>query len=149
MKPIRYNVGDKVVITDACIERMKNSNRSCVTAGYPTDSFINKAMDCKGIVGEVTHTFPPGYEVTAQFPVGEGAQAFHMKDNWIEPLSPTPEQAARLKLFAECYGDNWKEELLNFWLNGKDAQLTDGHLLRQVRNQLGPRWLKTMSLEDL
>ena len=73
-----------MVITDACSERMKSSNRSCVTVGYPSDSFINKAMNCKGIVGEVTHTFPPGYEVSAQFPVGEGAQGFHMKDNWIE-----------------------------------------------------------------
>lgn len=82
--PTRYNVGDRVVITDACIERMKNSHRSCVTAGYPTHSFINKAMDCKGIVGEVTHIFPPGYDVAAQFSRGEGAQAFHMKNNWIE-----------------------------------------------------------------
>jgi len=85
--PTRYKVGDRVVITDACIERMKSSNRSCVTADYPTQSFINKAMDCKGIVGEVTHTFPPGYEVTVQFPVGEGARAFHMKDNWIEAVN--------------------------------------------------------------
>jgi hypothetical protein len=34
-----------------------------------------------GIVGEVTHTFEPGYEVTAKF----GGQSFHMKDNWITP----------------------------------------------------------------
>ena len=94
MKPVRYNIGDKVVITPACIERMKSSSRSCVHPGYPSDAAINKAMDCAGIVGEVTHVFPPGYEVTAQFPVGEGAQAFHMKDCWIErapsELIPVP-----------------------------------------------------------
>lgn len=82
--PTRYSVGDKVVITEACIERMRDSNRSCAHPQYPTNSFIHKAMDCKGIVGEVTHTFPPGYEVSVQFPVGESAQGFHMKDNWIE-----------------------------------------------------------------
>ena len=84
MKPVRYNIGDKVVITPACIERMKSSNRSCVHPLSPSDDYINKAMDCAVIVGEVTHVFPPSYEVTAQFPVGEGAQAFHMKDCWIE-----------------------------------------------------------------
>lgn len=84
MMPKRYNVGDLVVITDACIQRMKNSNRSCVTPQYPSNSFINEAMDCKGIVGKVTHTFPPGYEVSVRFPVGEGMQSFHMKDSWIE-----------------------------------------------------------------
>lgn len=118
-------------------------------SGKPTDDFINKAMDCKGITGEVTHVFPPGYEVTAQFPVGEGAQAFHMKDNWIERIKLTPEQAARIKLFAESYGEEWKDELLGFWLTGKDAQLKDGHLLRQVRNQFGPRWLMAVDLKDL
>lgn len=86
MKPVRYQVGDRVVITDACIKRMWDNNRSCVHTQYPGDSFINKATDCKGIVGEVTHTFPPGYEVTVRFPVGEGVQYFHMKDHWIEKL---------------------------------------------------------------
>ena len=47
--PVRHNVGDKVVITDACIKRMSDSNRSTPTAGYPSDTFTNKAMDCKGI----------------------------------------------------------------------------------------------------
>lgn len=82
--PTRYQVGDRVVITDSCIRRMQDSNRSTVSPKYPTDSFIANAMDCKGITGVVTHTFPPGYEVSVQFPCGEGARGFHMKDNWIE-----------------------------------------------------------------
>ncbi len=78
--PTRYNVGDKVVITEACMERMRSSNRSCVTAGYPSDSYLSDAAACAGVVGEVTHVFPPGYEVSARF----GEHRFHMKDYWIE-----------------------------------------------------------------
>jgi hypothetical protein len=79
MSPVRYQVGDPVVITEKQIEVMTNSNRSCVTPQYPSDDFIEKAKKCVGVVGVVTHTFPPGYEVTAKF----GEQHFHMKDNWI------------------------------------------------------------------
>lgn len=78
--PTRYAVGDKVVITDACLQRMRDSNHWCKTPGYPSDSFIANAAACKGAVGEVTHTFPPGYEVSAKF----GGKGFHMKGNWIE-----------------------------------------------------------------
>jgi len=84
MMPHRWNVGDKVLITEVCIKRMSDSDHSCVTPQYPDDSFIEKARGYKGVIGEVTHTFPPGYEVSIQFPIGEGAQGFHMKDDWIE-----------------------------------------------------------------
>lgn len=77
--PHRWNVGDKVVITPEHITRMENSNRSSVTPGYPSQSFIDLAKQCIGVVGEVTHTFPPGYEVSVRF----GEQGFHMKDHWI------------------------------------------------------------------
>lgn len=80
--PIRYVIGDVVQITEECLKRMRASNRFCKTAGYPTQSFIDKAELCAGVRGEVTHTFPPGYEVTAKF----GDQSFHMKDNWIEKV---------------------------------------------------------------
>jgi hypothetical protein len=83
-RPTHYNVGDKVVITEACIETMVRSNCWCKSLSYPSSGFIDKARDCVGIVGEVTHIFPPGYEVSVQFPREEGAQGFHMKDNWIE-----------------------------------------------------------------
>jgi hypothetical protein len=81
MKPTRYSVDDEVVITEECVRRMKDSNRSCVTPQSPSDSFIAKAELLVGAEGTVTHTFPPGYEVTAKF----GEQSFHMKDNWIAP----------------------------------------------------------------
>lgn len=79
--PRRYAVGEKVAITEATLATMHNSNRSCVTPNYPSDDFIAKARACLGVVGEVTHVFAPGYEVTARF----GEQSFHMKDNWIKP----------------------------------------------------------------
>jgi hypothetical protein len=87
--PTRYNVGDKVVITEACIKTMVRSNGWCKSPNYPSDAFIEKARECVGIVGEVTHIFPPGYEVSVRFTViGLGGvdlvQLFHMKDNWIE-----------------------------------------------------------------
>lgn len=59
---------------------------------------------------------------------------------------PTPEQLARLVEFAKSHGRNWKSELLTLWLNGGDANQRDGHLLRQVRNQLGPSWLDRFKL---
>ena len=47
-----------------------------------------------------------------------------------------------LNAFAEKYGRYWKRELMDRWLNGKDVNEPNGHLLRQVRNQLGPKWLE-------
>lgn len=82
-KPVRYEVGDIIRITEANLATMRNSNRSCVTAGYPSDSFIEKASRVERVDGVVTHTFPPGYEVTAEV----GGQSFHMKDNWITKYS--------------------------------------------------------------
>lgn len=80
-KPYRYEVGDEVVITPECLERMRSSNRSTVHPNYPNSNFIASAEKHVGVVGTITHTFLPGYEVTARF----GEQHFHMKDNWIEP----------------------------------------------------------------
>lgn len=57
---------------------------------------------------------------------------------------PTPEQDAAIQAYAEYHGKNWKQQLLEDWLTGKDVQFKDGHLLRQVRNQLGPKWLETL-----
>ncbi len=57
-------------------------------------------------------------------------------------MKPTPEQLERLRSFATAYGINWKRALTDAWLAGLDERMQDGHLLRQVRNQLGPRWLE-------
>lgn len=77
----RWNVGDKARITEAALKIMQNSCNSCVHPNYPSPEFIKLARQHKDIEGEVTHTFPPGYEVTFRV----RGQSFHMKDNWIEP----------------------------------------------------------------
>ena len=53
----------------------------------------------------------------------------------------TEEQAAAIQAYAEVHGKNWKKQLLDDWLTGKDASRPNGHL-RQVRNQFGPKWLE-------
>ena len=54
----------------------------------------------------------------------------------------TEEQDAAIQAYAEYHGKNWKKQLLEDWLNGKDTRFNNGHLLRQVRNQFGPKWLE-------
>ena len=56
----------------------------------------------------------------------------------------TEEQDAAIQAYAEHYGKNWKKQLLDDWLTGKDASWPNGHLLRQVRNQFGPKWLEKL-----
>lgn len=56
-------------------------------------------------------------------------------------MVPTDDQLERLRQFAQVHGLEWKRRLSDAWQTGADAQLADGHLLRQVRNQLGPTWL--------
>lgn len=80
--PVRYSVGDKVIITEDTLKIMKNSNRSCVTPNYPTMGYISMAESCLDVIGEVIQAFEPGYEVTVKF----GDNFFHMKDNWIEKV---------------------------------------------------------------
>ena len=60
--------------------------------------------------------------------------------------TPTTEQLEALKSFAANHGRSWKRKLLNAWTSGADAREQNGHLLRQVRNQLGPIWLNKFSL---
>lgn len=64
-------------------------------------------------------------------------------------ILPTFEQERRLRLFAESGGQGWKDTLQNLWLTGRDAALPDGHLLRQIRNDLGPSWLANLKLSEL
>lgn len=54
---------------------------------------------------------------------------------------PAPEQLKRLLEFAKEHGRAWRYDLDLLWCNGRDANERDGHLLRQIRNQLGPSWL--------
>ena len=55
---------------------------------------------------------------------------------------PTAEQIEALRAFAARYGPQWKSKLNLLWANGGDEREPDAPLLRQVRNQLGPSWLK-------
>lgn len=61
-------------------------------------------------------------------------------------VEPTPEQLEAIRRFAEKYGVQWKAELRDQWMSGRDAYHPDGHLLRQVRNQCGPQWLAKFKL---
>lgn len=61
-----------------------------------------------------------------------------------EPFADlTDEQAEALSKFAERYSasGDWKQRLIDYWMNGRDASEPLGHALRQVRNQFGPSWL--------
>jgi hypothetical protein len=55
--------------------------------------------------------------------------------------APTPAQLAALKAYAAKHGLQWRRKLADAWLIGADATDPDGHLLRQLRNTLGPSWL--------
>lgn len=59
---------------------------------------------------------------------------------------PTPDQLQRLIRYAEIHGPGWKLQLVDDWWTGRDVRRPDGHLLRQVRNQLGPTWLDGFQL---
>lgn len=56
------------------------------------------------------------------------------------------EQRERLLRFIRETGTDWKDKLNRLWWTGQDASLPDGHLLRQIRNQLGPVWLAQLEI---
>lgn len=62
---------------------------------------------------------------------------------------PTKEQAKALLRFSEAH-HKWKEALMSHWRGGPERVLeSDRHLLRQVRNQLGPTWLNKVDKKEL
>ena len=63
---------------------------------------------------------------------------------------PNREQAGALVRFAETHGRSWRDNLRSHWTGGPDFVLErDRPLLRQVRNECGPRWLNKISLTEL
>jgi hypothetical protein len=66
-----------------------------------------------------------------------------------QPGKLTADQARALGWFAKKNGRTWKSQLNLMWQDGRDADQIDGHLLRQVRNNLGPSWLIRTSLADI
>lgn len=67
-------------------------------------------------------------------------------DQQVGPVSATPQQLDALQRFAAKHGRTWKCRLVEAWMQGNDDRLTDGGLLRQVRNQLGTKWLRDFRL---
>lgn len=61
-------------------------------------------------------------------------------------VSLTAEQFAALQHYANRHGRCWKSQLLRDWATGRDAEQSDGSLLRQIRNTLGPAWLNAYRL---
>lgn len=59
---------------------------------------------------------------------------------------PTAQQARALARFASRHGRQWKSKLKAAWTIGNDYAMPDGALLRQVRNELGPKWLSGYAL---
>jgi len=80
--PIHRPVGTKVVLTRRSFNNAVNSNRSCVTPNYPSNSFLENLTKYIGADGVVTDDFSPSYERTIRF----GTDLFQMKDNWVETL---------------------------------------------------------------
>jgi hypothetical protein len=61
----------------------------------------------------------------------------------MNDVQPTPEQLAALQRFQERHGATWKAKLRELWMCEPGSKYQDGAVLRQVRNQLGPKWLTT------
>lgn len=57
------------------------------------------------------------------------------------PNHPTVEQLQALQRFANRSGRAWKAHLLHVWQ--QDSIGPDATLLRQVRNEFGPTWLRS------
>lgn len=94
-KPHRFSIGDAVVITEANLQTMQDSSRSCVTPNYPSASYQASAGRLRGQVGRVAHVFPPGYDISVQFTdtwdTGAVPISLHMPSHWV---TPHPEPAA-------------------------------------------------------
>ena len=56
--------------------------------------------------------------------------------------NPTSEELTALREYAELKGADWKAKLGADWLHGREVNaIPDGHLLRRIRNNFGPKWL--------
>lgn len=57
----------------------------------------------------------------------------------------TVEQRNALLQFRREAGHRWKSKLISAWSSGLDERLPNAPLLRQIRNNHGPRWLANLS----
>lgn len=67
--------------------------------------------------------------------------------------APTQAQLQAAARFAAHHGRNWKHKLRSLWLDGVPRRYgvfgDDAALLQQLRNQLGPAWLRKVSAANL
>jgi hypothetical protein len=56
---------------------------------------------------------------------------------------PTQAELAALQAYAARHGRAWKARLAQDWQTGKDLCAPEGPVLRAVRNQRGPAWLRS------
>ena len=88
--------------------------------------------------------------LVSEYHTDDRADALDTADAILARLArPTADQVAAVAAFATRHGRTWRAELLAAWLNGRDAAEPDGHLLRQVRDRLGPVWLRDVTRADL
>jgi hypothetical protein len=71
-----------------------------------------------------------------------------------EPKTPTREQVAALRRFADREGRQWKAKLRQAWRSGRYPwhvrySPNDEAYLQQIRNIFGQDWLKNLRLGDL
>jgi hypothetical protein len=88
--------------------------------------------------------------LVAEYHTDDKADALATADRMLADLTgPRPDQLAAVAAFAARHGRTWRADLADAWLSGSDAGQPDGHLLRQVRNQHGPAWLRRVTVADL
>jgi len=66
-----------------------------------------------------------------------------------QPAVLSLEQLDALIKFAARKGRMWKQDLRLMWFSGKDAEQPEGPFLRQIRNDLGPTWLRDFSFNKV
>lgn len=76
------------------------------------------------------------------------SNGLHHQNPPVRDQSLTVEQLTALRRFSEKHGYQWKAKLKSLWASGKDDTQPDGALLRQIRNDLGPKWLSRFSLSN-
>lgn len=67
------------------------------------------------------------------------------KDKKVE--EPKPDQLKALKAYAKWAGKDWKKKLSRDWMRSGSEWDGPWHLMQQLRNQLGPKWLTKYTLK--
>jgi hypothetical protein len=114
--------------------------RSCRSVGDSVEECRPDQAEFWGVYARANEPNENGHHLAdwvADFETMEQAVKF-IKDQGPQP---NPDQLARLLQFRDEFGPDWKLDLAAAWYSGADAEMLNGHLLRQIRNQFGPKWL--------